>query len=81
MPFAWFALGALVCYSVLELSGDTAGGGAATQPAAARQPKQQQPPALVDRHHRVPCPPPHKPGTKRRNLVFAAVGDGWTADK
>ncbi|PSC68400.1 Adenosylmethionine-8-amino-7-oxononanoate aminotransferase [Micractinium conductrix] len=43
------------------------------------------PPRLVgdsaDRFHQAPCPPPRQPGTQRRNLVFAAVGDGWSADK
>lgn len=72
MYVVWFAMGALVCYTALQLAATPPGsGGGAT---AALQPH-------GNRHHAVPCPPPRQPGAERKNLVFAAVGDGWTADK
>lgn len=67
MSLVWFAMGAVVVYTVLEMGGTSGGGGGS--------------PSAVDRHHAVPCPPPHPRGKPRKNLVFAAVGEGWTADK
>lgn len=67
MSLVWFAMGAVVVYTMLQLGG-TGRGGLALRPAA-------------DRHHAVPCPPPHPRGKPRKSLVFAAVGEGWTADK
>ena len=88
VSLVWFALGALLTYSAQQLAAPAGGGGAATTAATAAATtaahiQQQQQPAKIaaDRHHQVPCPPPRQPGTKRRNLVFAAVGEGWTADK
>lgn len=70
ISLVWFALGALVCYTVQQAGGGT--GVASTALAAFG----------ADRHHALPCTwPSSKATAKRKNLVFAAVGDGWTADK
>ena len=61
-----FALGVLVCYTVQRAPG---GGGGLFGFGA------------VDRFHQAACPPPPQQGTKRRNVVFAAVGESWTPDK
>ncbi len=64
----WFALGALVCYVVQQAGGAAT---AAATPLVALSP---------DRHHAVPCTLPAQATANRKNLVFAAVGDGWTPD-
>ena len=66
-----FAVGVLVCYTVQQQSapgGGGRGGGLFGFGAA-------------DRFHQASCRPPPQPGTQRRNLVFAAVGDSWRPDK
>lgn len=66
----WFALGALVCYIAQQTGG---GGGGTLAPAVLG--------ALgPDRHHAVPCTLPAHTSGNRKNLVFAAAGDGWTPD-
>ena len=75
----WCAMGALLCYGAMTLAAPSGGGTAL--PARAAHPQQQHGGHAVDRFHAVPCLPPHQPGNQRRNLVFAAVGEGWTADK
>ena len=68
----WFALGALVCY-IAQQTGGGGGGGGTLAPAVLG--------ALgPDRHHAVPCTLPAHTSGNRKNLVFAAVGDGWTPD-
>jgi hypothetical protein len=62
-----FALGVVVCYTVQRAPG---GGGRGLFSFGA-----------VDRFHQATCPPPPQQGTKRRNVVFAAVGESWTPDK
>lgn len=66
----WFALGALVCYVVQQAGGTAGGSSSAVAPLVG-----------TDRHHAVPCTWPAQATAKRKNLVFAAVGDGWTADQ
>ena len=61
-----FALGALVCY---------------TAQAPGRGGRGLFGFGAADRFHQATCPPPPQLGTKRRNVVFAAVGETWTPDK
>ena len=63
-----FALGVLVCYTAQQRA--PGGGGRGLFGFGA-----------PDRFHQTTCPPPPQPGTKRRNVVFAAVGESWTPDK
>jgi hypothetical protein len=72
LAFISFILGALACHTLRQHDVPLIGGMAASSGirAAARPPK--------SRFHQAPCPVPRQPGTKTRNLVFAAVGDKWS---
>lgn len=67
-----FVIGVVIGTSVLQ--------GSSAAPAWVSPP----PPLLqgaADRFHQAPCPSPRQPDVQRRNLVFAAVGDGWTPER